>query len=197
MEAPSPPVEDPVADLEVLGIAGSLRAASYNRALLRAARELAPPGISLRSFEGLREIPPYDGDVEATGVPPPVVAFKQAVEAAGAVLIATPEYNYSIPGVLKNALDWCARPPGKSSFKGKVVAITGASTGAMATVRAQADLRRVLAAMGAIVVPAPEVLVAQADRKRDASGAYADEGTRKFLGMLLEELARWTVRFRG
>ena len=196
MEARSPPLEDHVADLEVLGIAGSLRAASYNRALLRAARELAPPGMSLRSFEGLREIPPYDGDVEVAGVPPPVAALKQAVEAAGAVLIATPEYNHSIPGVLKNALDWASRPPG-SSFRGKPVAITGASTGAMGTVRAQEELRRVLRTLGVFVVPSPEVLVASAATRFDAEGRLQDEATRKYLGRLLAELAAWAERLRA
>lgn len=186
-----------MADLDVVGIAGSLRAGSHNRALLRLAAEVAPPGMAIRAWEGLGGIPLYDGDLEDRGMPAPVAAMKAEIERAGAVLVVTPEYSHSIPGVLKNGLDWCARPPGSSSFKGKVVAITGASPGAMATVRAQADLRRVLAAMGAIVVPAPEVLVGQADRKRDASGAYTDEGTRKFLGKLLEELARWVGRFRA
>src|SRR5512137_1299658 len=121
MEAGLPPEEYPVADLDVLGIAGSLRAGSFNRALLRAAQELAPPGMAVRAWEGLRDLPPYDGDVEAAGFPAPVTAFQEAVRSAGALLVVTPEYNYSIPGVLKNALDWASRPPGKSAFRGKVV----------------------------------------------------------------------------
>ncbi|HET8733657.1 MAG TPA: NAD(P)H-dependent oxidoreductase [Anaeromyxobacteraceae bacterium] len=185
-----------MADLDVLGIAGSLRRDSLNRALLRLAVDVAPPGIAVRPWEGLGGIPPYDGDVEAAGFPEAVAAMQAEVARAGAVLVVTPEYSHSIPGVLKNALDWCARPPGKSAFRGKVVAITGASPGMLGTVRAQADLRRVLTAMGAVVVPSPEVLVAQADRKRDASGAYVDEGTARFLAKLLEELGRWTARFR-
>ncbi|HET8724715.1 MAG TPA: NAD(P)H-dependent oxidoreductase [Anaeromyxobacteraceae bacterium] len=184
-----------MADLDVLGIAGSLRRDSHNRALLRHAREIAPPGMAIRIWEGLGTIPLYDGDLEERGMPAPVEEMAGAIRAASAVLLVTPEYSQSIPGVLKNALDWAARPPGRSPFRGKVVAITGASPGALGTARAQMDLRRVLAAMGAIVVPGPEVLVSQADRKRDASGAYADEGTRKFLGRLLEELAAWTARF--
>lgn len=184
-----------MADLDVLGIAGSLRRGSHNRALLRLAQEIAPPGMAIRAWEGLGTIPLYDGDVEERGFPAPVVEMADAVRAAAAVLLVTPEYSHSIPGVLKNALDWAARPPGKSPFRGKVVAITGASPGALGTARAQMDLRRVMAAMGAIVVPGPEVLVSQADRKRDASGAYADEGTRRFLGKLLEALAAWTARF--
>ena len=184
-----------MADLDVLGIAGSLRQGSHNRALLRLAQEIAPAGMVIRAWDGLGTIPLYDGDLEERGFPAPVAEMAEAVRTAAAVLLVTPEYSHSIPGVLKNALDWAARPPGKSPFRGKVVAITGASPGALGTARAQMDLRRVMAAMGAIVVPGPEVLVSQADRKRDASGAFADEGTRKFLGRLLEELAAWTARF--
>jgi len=184
-----------VADLEVLGIAGSLRRDSHNRALLRLAQEIAPPGMGIRAWEGLGGIPLYDGDLEERGLPEPVLALHDAVRAAGAVLVVTPEYSHSVPGVLKNALDWAARPPGKSPFRGKVVAITGASPGALGTARAQMDLRRILSAMGAVVVPAPEVLVSQAHQKRDAAGAFADEGTRKFLAKLLEELGRWAARF--
>lgn len=183
-----------MADLEVLGIAGSLRAGSYNRALLRAAAELAPPGMRVTPWEGLREIPPYDGDVEARGEPEPVAALKRAIAAAGAVLVATPEYNHSVPGVLKNAIDWASRPSGKSPLTGKVVAITGASPGSMGTVRAQGDLRRILSAIGAFVVPSPEVLVSQAAQKLDADGRLVDEATRKYLGRLLGELARWRAR---
>jgi len=183
-----------MADLDVLGIAGSLRAGSYNRALLRAARELAPPGMTIRIWDGLRDIPPYDGDLEAKGLPAAVESMKEAVRSAGAVLVATPEYNHSIPGVLKNALDWASRPPGTSAFAGKVAAVTGASPGAMGTVRAQMELRRVLTALGAIVVPSPEVLVSQAGQKLDADGRLMDEATRKFLARLLGELARWQER---
>ena len=184
-----------MAQLDVLGIAGSLRRDSHNRALLRAAQELAPPGMAVRIWEGLAAIPLYDGDLEEKGMPAPVVEMNEALARAGAVLVITPEYSASIPGVLKNALDWAARPPGKSPFRGKVVAITGASPGALGTVRAQIDLRRVLTAIGAIVVPSPEVLVSQAHQKRDAAGTFTDDGTRKFLVKLLEELARWTARF--
>lgn len=184
-----------MADLDVIGIAGSLRRDSHNRALLRLAREIAPPGMTLRAWEGLAGIPFYDGDLEERGIPAPVAEMNEEIRRAGAVLVVTPEYSQSVPGVLKNALDWAARPPGRSPFRGKVVAITGASPGALGTARAQMDLRRILSAMGAIVVPSPEVLVSQADRKRDASGAYTDEATRKFLGKLLEELQRWAKRF--
>lgn len=184
-----------MADLDVIGIAGSLRRDSHNRALLRAAREVAPSGMSIRAWEGLSGIPFYDGDLEDRGVPEPVAAMNEEIRRAGAALVVTPEYSQSIPGVLKNALDWAARPPGKSPFRGKVVAITGASPGALGTARAQMDLRRILTAMGAVVVPSPEVLVAQAHQKRDAQGGFTDEATRRYLGKLLEELARWASRF--
>jgi chromate reductase len=183
-----------VADLDVLGIAGSLRRDSHNRAVLRAAQELAPAGMAIRIWEGLGTIPLYDGDVEEKGMPSAVTELHAGVERAGAVLVVTPEYSQSVPGVLKNALDWAARPPGKSSFRGKVVAIAGASPGALGTARAQMDLRRILAAMGAFVVPSPEVLVSQVHQKRDPSGRLTDEATRKFLGRLLEELQRWVAR---
>jgi chromate reductase len=184
-----------MADIDVLGIAGSLRSGSHNRALLRLAQEIAPPGMVVRAWEGLGTVPLYDGDLEEKGMPGPVASMNEEIQRAGAVLVVTPEYSASIPGVLKNALDWAARPPGKSPFRGKVVAVTGASPGALGTVRAQMDLRRILTAMGAVVVPAPEVLVGQVHQKRDGAGAITDEGTRKFLGKLLEELARWAARF--
>jgi chromate reductase len=184
-----------MADLDVLGIAGSLRRDSLNRALLRAAEEVAPPGVSIRIWDGLGGIPPYDGDVEAKGIPAPVADLKGEIDRAGALLLVTPEYNHSVPGVLKNALDWASRPGGRSSLRGKVVAVAGASPGAMGTVRAQADLRRILTAMGGIVVPSPEVLVSLAPQKQDGSGNFTDEARRKFLGKLLEELQRWVARF--
>jgi chromate reductase len=181
-------------DLEVLGIAGSLRAGSYNRALLRAAAELAPAGMAIRAWDGLRDVPPYDGDVEARGFPAAVAAMQAALRDAGAVLVVTPEYDHSVPGVLKNAIDWASRPPGKSALAGKVVAIAGASPGPMGTVRAQMDLRRILATAGALVVPSPEVLVANASQKFDADGRLVDEATRKYLGKLLAALASWQAR---
>ncbi len=173
----------------VCGIAGSLRAGSYNKMLLRAARELAPAGMEIRPFERLAEIPPYDADVEARGAPDPVQALKGAVREAAAVLVCTPEYNWSVPGVLKNAIDWASRPAAETPFARKPVAITGASQGAVGTARAQQHLRLVLASNGALVLPGPEVLVARCQEKFDASGALADEPTRKHLARLLEALA--------
>src|SRR5262245_39739521 len=120
--------------LEVLGIAGSLRRESYNRGLLRAAQEMAPEGMTIRSFE-LDAIPLYNGDVEAAGDPAPVAQLKEAIRGADALLLATPEYNYGVPGVLKNAVDWASRPPAKSVLSGKPAAIMGASPGMGGTIR--------------------------------------------------------------
>ena len=174
--------------LVVCGIAGSLRAGSYNRALLRAAQELLPEGMELRLFDRLRDIPPYDGDVEAKGMPEPVLALKEAIASADAVLVTTPEYNHSVPGVLKNAVDWASRPPGQSAFRGKTVAVMGASTGNVGTARAQVDLRTILAANGARLLPGPEMLVARAQERFDGDGRLTDERTRKLLRTLLEAL---------
>lgn len=129
------------AGARALGIPGSLRSGSYNRALLRAARELAPEGMGIDTFE-LHDVPPYNGDVEAEGDPRPVVALKQAIREADALLIATPEYNRGLPGVLKNAIDWASRPPLASPLARKPAAVMGASTGMGGTARAQEQLRR-------------------------------------------------------
>lgn len=139
--------------MRVLGISGSLRRDSLNSALLRAAAERLPAGAELVVFERLREIPPYDADVEANEPEPEAVReLREAMREADAVLVATPEYNSSIPGVLKNALDWASRPAGRSALSGKPAAAIGASTGMFGAVWAQAELRKVLGAMGARVV---------------------------------------------
>ncbi|MBA3865091.1 MAG: NAD(P)H-dependent oxidoreductase [Solirubrobacterales bacterium] len=138
--------------MRVLGISGSLRRDSYNGALLRAAAERLPAGVELVEYEGLREIPPYDADAEAEATPAVVEELREAVRSADAVLIATPEYNHSLPGQLKNALDWVSRPAGKSSLSGKPAAAIGASTGMFGAVWAQAEARKVLAALGGRVV---------------------------------------------
>jgi chromate reductase len=138
--------------MRVLGITGSLRRDSLNHALLREAAERLPAGAELVEFDRLGEIPPYDADVEAEGTPEPVEALRQAMRDADAVLIATPEYNHSIPGVLKNALDWASRPAGQSALSGKPAAVIGASTGMFGAVWAQAETRKVLGALGGRVV---------------------------------------------
>jgi chromate reductase len=140
--------------MRVLGISGSLRRESHNSALLRAAAERLPAGAELVVFGRLGEIPPYDEDVEAQGLPEPVRDLRAAVRDADAVLVATPEYNHSIPGQLKNALDWVSRPAGQSALNGKPAAAIGASTGMFGAVWAQAELRKVLGAMGGRVIEA-------------------------------------------
>jgi len=140
--------------MRVLGISGSLRSGSLNSALLRAAAERLPAGAELVTYERLGEIPPYDEDVELAATPTVVEELRQAVREADAVLIATPEYNHSIPGQLKNALDWVSRPAGKSALNSKPAAAIGASTGMFGAVWAQAELRKVLGALGGRVVEA-------------------------------------------
>jgi chromate reductase len=181
----------------VLGIAGSLRRGSYNRGLLLAARELAPPGMEIELFERLGEIPLFSQDVEAEGDPEPVAALKEAIRAADALLIATPEYNYGVPGVLKNAVDWASRPPRGSPLGGKPAAVMGASPGMAGTARAQLQLRQAFLFTGTHVLPAPEVLVAHARDKFDAAGTLVDEPTRAFVRQMLERLAPWARHMRS
>jgi len=177
--------------VKILGIAGSLRAGSYNKALLRAARELAPDGVELVEFD-VRGLPHYDGDVEAAGDPVSVAAFKNAIRDADALLIATPEYNRGLPGVLKNAIDWASRPALASPLARKPVAIMGASTGLGGTARAQQQLRDALEFPGAVVVEEPEVLVREAFMRFDEAGELADDEVRAEIAALLEALARAT-----
>jgi chromate reductase, NAD(P)H dehydrogenase (quinone) len=173
--------------MRILGIAGSLRQDSYNRALLRAARELLPEGVELVEYD-LRELPFYDGDVEAAGDPEPVAAFKQAIAEADALLIATPEYNRGIPGVLKNAVDWASRPALASPLTAKPVAIMGASTGRGGTARAQEHLRAALEFSRATVLEQPEVLVPEAYMRFDGQCELVDEGVRTDLAELIDTL---------
>ncbi len=180
--------------LRVLGIAGSLREGSYNRALMRAAIELAPEELEIRAFERLAELPLYDADLEARGIPEAVAALKAAMHEADGILIATPEYNHSIPGLLKNAIDWASRPAGKAAYDGKPVAIMGATPGRGATIRAQAALRQSLGA-DAYLLGKPEVLIAQAHDKFDAEGRLTDEATRRVVARLLAAFSVWIQRF--
>ena len=173
--------------LRILGIAGSLRSGSYNRALLRAAQERAPEGVEVESFD-LRGIPLYDGDVEAQGDPEPVAALKRAIRDADALLLVSPEYNNSTSGVLKNALDWASRPALASPLAGKLVAVAGASTGMGGTARAQEQVRQALAFPRAVVLAEPELKVPQAYAKFDGDGRLTDEDTRARLSALLEAL---------
>ncbi|MEP6909844.1 MAG: NADPH-dependent FMN reductase [Actinomycetota bacterium] len=171
----------------ILAISGSLRERSYNRALLRAARELAPDGVEIEEFD-LSRIPFYDGDVEAAGDPEPVAALRAAVAEADGLLIATPEYNRGTSGVLKNAIDWLSRPALASVLRWKPVAIMGASTGRGGTRHAQAQVRGALLFPGAVVIEEPEVLVHLAWERFDADGELVDEKTKDDIRELLHAL---------
>src|SRR5512140_3319868 len=163
--------------LHFLGFAGSLRKGSYNRALLRAAAELLPEGVELEQFD-ISPIPLYNADVEAQGFPEPVRIFRERIRAAAAILIVTPEYNYSIPGVLKNAFDWASRPPDRP-FNDKPVAILGASPGGFGTILSQHHLRQTFVFTNMHPLMNPQVYVSKAAEKFDAEGRLTDAETRK------------------
>jgi chromate reductase len=185
--------------IRVLGIAGSLRKGSFNRGLVRAADEMLPDGMSLDVYE-LGALPLYNGDVEAAGLPDSVQDFQRRIEAADALLFATPEYNYSMAGVLKNAIDWGSRPsPARQvqPFDGKPVAIMGASAGTMGTARAQYHLRQTCVFLNMLPLNKPEVFVPAAQTKFDASGRLTDETVRTRIRQLLEALAAWTRRLQA
>lgn len=178
--------------LNILGIAGSLRRASFNRGVVRAAMQLTPPGVTIRSLD-IGDLPLYDADLEAD--PPSVVrALRETVRAADAVLIATPEYNYSVPGVLKNALDWGSRPRSENAWRGKPVAILGATTGLLGTARAQYHLRQMFVFLEMLPLNRPEVMIARAPEKFDAGGNLTDAETRERIRALVEALVAWTRR---
>jgi chromate reductase len=178
--------------MKVLGFAGSLRAGSFNRGLLRAAVELAPAGMEIETFD-IAGIPPFNQDQEAQ--PPQAVRdFKARIRAADAILIATPEYNYSIPGVLKNAIDSASRPYGDNPFDGKPVAIMGASIGVFGTARAQYHLRQSFVFLNMYPLNHPEMMVGLAESKFDAAGRLTDEPTRKRMVDFLNTLAAWTKK---
>ncbi|WP_019587736.1 NADPH-dependent FMN reductase [Deinococcus apachensis] len=180
--------------LVVCAIAGSLRRGSYNRALLRAAQEVAPDSLDIRIFDHLGAVPPYNTDVEAEGDPGAVRVLKDAIREADALLIATPEYNHSVPGVLKNAIDWASRPPGHSVLAGKPAAVLGASTGLGGTALAQNALRQVFVFTQNPAMLQPEFQLARAHEKFDEAGRLTDEGTRTFLRQFLLALEAWTLR---
>jgi chromate reductase, NAD(P)H dehydrogenase (quinone) len=173
--------------MRILAVSGSLRRDSHNMLLLRAAAEMLPDGFELEIYDGLRNVPPYDQDDDVEPASPEVAALRAAVADADAVLISTPEYNSSIPGALKNALDWASRPIATNSFRGKPVAVIGSSAGAFGAVWAQADLRKVVAAMGARVVDT-EVSVGHASEKFDADGRLTDDDIRTQLRDALSAL---------
>jgi chromate reductase, NAD(P)H dehydrogenase (quinone) len=178
--------------MNIVGFAGSLRKGSYNRALLRAAVELAPTEAKIVVIE-LDGIPVFNADFE-TAPPEKVKEFKRKLKAADAILIVTPEYNYSIPGVLKNAIDWASRPYGDNSLEGKPVAMMSASTGMLGGARAQYHLRQSFVFLNMFPVNRPEVFVTFAQQKFDASGKLLDEQTKKLIKDLLNNLVAWTRR---
>ena len=176
--------------LVILGIAGSIRSNSYNRSALRAAQELTPEGATIETVE-IDGLPGFNQDDE--GNPPAkVTELKQRIRSADAILFVTPEYNYSIPGVLKNAIDWASRPYGDSAWTGKPVAVMGASVGMLGSARAQYHLRQVFVFLNMYAVNQPEVMIANAAKRFDEQGKLTDETSRKLIQQLLQELVRWT-----
>lgn len=181
--------------LRVLGIAGSLRKASYNRAALRAAAGLLPEGCTLDVFD-LDGLPGFNEELERTP-PPAVVDLKNRVLGADAILFATPEYNYSVPGVLKNAIDWASRPYGQNAWNGKPAAIMGASIGSIGTARAQYHLRQIMVFLNMFPVNQPEVMIGNAAKRFDANGTLADADTKKHIQGLMVGLVDWTRKLKA
>lgn len=175
-------------EIKILGIVGSLRLGSYNRLALKAAQELVPDGAVLNLIE-LHNIPVFNQDNEAA-LPDSVLEFKRQILAADAILFATPEYNYSLPGGLKNAIDWASRPYGESAWTGKPAAIMGTSVSAMGTARAQYHLRQILVTLNMPTVAQPEVMIGNAQEWFDKNGKLADEQTRQTIQKLLEALVQ-------
>jgi chromate reductase len=183
--------------VSVLGIAGSLRRGAYNRYLLDAAREVAPEWMAIEIFD-LHDIPLYNADLDNDqDRPAAVTRLKERIAAADALLIATPEFNHSVPGVLQNAIDWASRPGGRSPMAGKPAAIMGASPGAIGTARAQQQLKLVLFATLAVVMPHAGVVVGQAADKFDTSGHLIHQPTREFLRSFVRDLGYWALRIAG
>lgn len=179
--------------LRLLGIAGSLRTGSFNRALLRASQELAPSHVCIMTAD-LADIPVFNADLEARGTPASVAALRATVRAADGLLLVTPEYNHGVPGVLKNAIDWLSQPLRANVLDAKPTAIMGASTGLAGTARAQAQLRQSFVLTNTPVMLQPEVLVGRAHERFDASGRLTDEATRTFVSIFLDRFAAWIVR---
>jgi chromate reductase, NAD(P)H dehydrogenase (quinone) len=177
--------------MKVLGISGSLRRDSHNTSLLRAAAELLPDGVELEVWDGLKAVPPYDEDDDVEPAPAAVGQLRDAIAGADAILFATPEYNHSVPGQLKNAIDWASRPLATNPLRNKPVAVVGASMGAFGAVWAQAELRKVLAATGARVVDG-EVAVGHAHEKFDADEELTDETLNEALAEVVDALVTVT-----
>lgn len=182
-------------NFQILGIVGSLRLASYNKSLMRAAEELLPEGVSL-TVADIGSLPLFNQDSEKNP-PPQVRTLKKQVREADAVLIATPEYNYSIPGVLKNAIDWASRPHGDNCFEGKPVAVMGASTGMLGTGRAQYHLRQCFVFLDMHAINRPEIILPEAAKSFDADGNLTNEQTKKLISQMLQALVGWARRLAG
>jgi chromate reductase len=180
--------------MKILGICGSLRKASFNMAALRACNELLPSGMTLH-ITGIGDLPIFNQDVLDAGMPEPVKRFRAEVAAADGLLIASPEYNFSVPAPLKNAIDWASRPPNQV-FHDKPIAIFSAAGGPLGGARVQYDLRRILSQLWGHVLPRPEVFIGMAASKVDAQGKLTDETTRKFLTELLNGFNDWIARMQ-
>jgi chromate reductase, NAD(P)H dehydrogenase (quinone) len=182
--------------IRVAGICGSLREGSLNKGLLRAAVELAPAGMEIKIYPRLGEIPPYNDDVFQKGDPEPAADFKSFIGGADALLISTPEYNYGVPGVLKNAIDWASRPSGKCVLNRKPAALMGCSPGLGGTIRAQHALRQSFVFTETYAMLQPEIKIPSAAPLFDSAGKLTDENTRQHLRRFLESFAGWITRFK-
>jgi chromate reductase len=181
---------------KICAISGSLRKGAYNTAVLRAAQELAPAGVKIE-IDSIVDIPLYNEDLrDGVGFPPTVERLRETIRAADALLIATPEYNFSTSGVLKNALDWVSRPPDRP-MSGKVYGVLGASGGLMGTSRAQAHLRQIMVGLNAFTINEPQVFIAGAAQKFDAEGKLIDQGARDLIAQLLASLVAFVNKMKG
>lgn len=181
--------------MHLLGISGSLRKNSLNTAALRACQDLLPAGVTLSLFD-IAAIPLYNEDVREQGFPPAVQQFREQIAAADALIFATPEYNYSIPGVLKNAIDWASRPP-EQPFENKPIALIGATPGGLGTSRSQYHLRQVFIYLNGLLLNRPEVMISSAPAKFDAQGQLIDPATAEQLRKMLLALVAWSQRLSG
>lgn len=182
--------------IKIFAICGSLRKGSYNRMVLKVAAENLPPGMTLDQYDRLAEIPPYNEDVRQQGFPPVIEDLRRRIKAADGLLFVTPEYNYSVPGVLKNAIDWASRPPDQP-FAGKPAAMMGASMSVFGTARAQYHLRQTCVYLDMVPLNKPEVMIPQAQNKFDAQGNLNDAASLKFIQDLMAALAAWTRRLKA
>jgi chromate reductase len=183
------------ASIKVLGLSGSFRKGSFNTSMLHAAKELAPPGMTIEIYD-YTDLPLYNDDLRVQGYPPNVQKFRATIAASDAILFASPEYNYSVSGVLKNAIDWASRAP-NMPFDGKTGAVMGASPGVIGTARSQRDLRWIMSGLNVYMLNLPHVYVGGAAQKFDANGKLTDQASRDFIKQLLDNLRDLTLRLRA